>query len=70
MPFFRIFPSRRLRAAAATTLSLALALPSSGSAQEVDVGDLMPVIEKAFIKLVRAVLVVPVQESLDEPDLR
>jgi hypothetical protein len=45
-------------------------LPESGTAQEaeVEVGDLMAVMEKSFIELVRTVLVIPVQELLDEPD--
>ncbi len=68
MLFFKRFLSKWLKAPAAATLSLILVLPPSGSAQEVDIGDLMPAMETAFINLVRAVLVVPVQESLDEPN--
>lgn len=48
-------------------MSLVLSL-SHVSAQEEDVGDLMNGMEKSFIELVRNILVVPVQESGDEPN--
>ena len=66
--FYRKFWLKWLQAAAAAILLLTLALPESGTAEEVEVGDLMAVMEKSFIELVRTVLVIPVQESLDEPD--
>ncbi len=72
--FIRRFRPKWLQAVAAAILLLALALPESGTAQEVkaeeevEVGDLMAAMEKSFIELVRTVLVIPVQESLDEPD--
>jgi hypothetical protein len=66
--FYRKFRLKWLPAAAAAILLLTPALPESGTAEEVEVGDLMAVMEKSFIELVRTVLVIPVQESLDEPD--
>lgn len=68
--FYRKFRLKWLPAAAAAILLLTLVLPESGTAQEaeVEVGDLMAVMEKSFIELVRTVLVIPVQELLDEPD--
>ncbi len=66
--FYRKFRLKWLQAAAAAILLLTLAFPKSGTAQEVEVGDLMAAMEKSFIELVRTVLVIPVQESLDEPD--
>ncbi len=66
--FYRRFRLKWLQAAAAAALLLILALPKIGFAQEVEVGDLMAAMEKSFIELVRTVLVIPVQESLDEPD--
>ncbi len=66
--FFRKFRLKWLLSAAAAILLLTLALPKSGTAEEVEVGDLMAAMEKSFIELVRTVLVIPVQESLDEPD--
>ncbi len=47
---------------------LTLALPKIGAAEEAEVGDLMAAMEKSFIELVRTVLVIPVQESLSEPN--
>ncbi len=58
----------RLKWFLAAIMILALALPPGGSAQEVEVGDVMAAMEKSFIELVRTILVVPVQESGDEPD--
>ncbi len=66
MPLCRRFLPKWLKAAAAAILILAPF--SSGSAQEVEVGDQMAVMETAFIELVKSVLIVPVQESLDDPN--
>ncbi len=68
--FYKRFRSKWLLAAAMAILLLTLALPKSGIAQEVEVevGEVMTAMEKSFIELVRTVLVIPVQESLDEPN--
>ncbi len=52
--------------AGAVLLAAALALPVPGGTQEVEVGDVMALMDRAYTEAVKALLLDPVQESANE----